>query len=41
MKKALLGLALLALGGAASAQAPVSITVDLAKTAGPYKPIYA
>ena len=45
MKKALLGLALLALGGTAFAQdsstAPVSITVDLAKKVGPYKPIYA
>jgi len=41
MKKALLGLALLALSGAASAQTPVSINVDLSKKAGPYKPIYA
>ncbi|MBV9550376.1 MAG: beta-xylosidase [Alphaproteobacteria bacterium] len=41
MKKLLLGLALLALSGVASAQAPVSITVDLAKKVGPYKPIYA
>jgi len=45
MKKLLLGLALLALSGAASAQipmmTPVSVTVDLAKKLGPYKPIYA
>jgi xylan 1,4-beta-xylosidase len=43
MKKALLGLVLLALSGAALAQAPapVAISVDLAKTLGPYKPIYA
>ena len=43
MKKLLLGLALLCLAGAASAQAPVSVsvTVDLAKKLGPYKPIYA
>ena len=45
MKKLLLGLALLCLAGAASAQAPtqssVSVTVDLAKKIGPYKPIYA
>jgi xylan 1,4-beta-xylosidase len=45
MKNSLVGLALLALCGAASAQnsttAPVSVTVDLAKKAGPYKPIYA
>jgi xylan 1,4-beta-xylosidase len=43
MKKALLALALLALAGAASAQAPaaVSVTVDLARKVGPYKPIYA
>jgi len=45
MKNSLLGLALLALSSAASAQnptaTPVSVTVDLAKTIGPYKPIYA
>jgi xylan 1,4-beta-xylosidase len=43
MKKALLALVLLALCGAASAQAPapVSVTVDLARKVGPYKPIYA
>ena len=43
MKKAFLGLALLALSGAAAAQAPspVTVTVDLSKKAGPYKPIYA
>lgn len=43
MKKVLLALALLALGGSAAAQAPspVGITVDLSKKVGPYKPIYA
>ena len=45
MKKALLGLALLALGGGASAQdsttTPFTVTVDLARKVGPYKPIYA
>ncbi len=41
MKRILLALVLLALGGAAWAQAPVSISVDLAKKIGPYKPIYA
>ena len=45
MKKAVLAVALLALAGGASAQnaatAPVSISVDLAKKIGPYKPIYA
>jgi xylan 1,4-beta-xylosidase len=45
MRKTLLALALLALSGAASAQnstdTPVSVTVDLARKIGPYKPIYA
>lgn len=43
MKKAFLALVLLAFCGAASAQAPapVSVTVDLARKVGPYRPLYA
>src|SRR3954471_19058497 len=35
------GLAALLAAGAAFAQAPVSVTVDLSRKLGPYKPIYA